>query len=123
MIQLISFYTGGGMRQAGVLAAAGLIALHKMSQRLEEDHKHAALLADQLRQCSFIGRVTNATNMVYFDLAQDAKVPATELAAKLREKGVLIGGIRKNTFRMVTHYYISEKDIHATVAAFKEVLG
>jgi len=111
------------MRQAGVLAAAGLIALHKMSQRLEEDHKNAALLADQLRQCSFIARVTNATNMVYFDLAQDAKVPATELTAKLREKGVLIGGIRKSTFRMVTHYYISEKDIHATVAAFKEVLG
>ena len=51
---------GGGMRQAGVLAAAGLIALHKMSKRLDEDHRHAALLAEQLRQCNSMTQVRNA---------------------------------------------------------------
>jgi len=106
-----------------VLAAAGLIALHKMSQRLDEDHRHAALLADQLRQCSFIAHVKSATNMVYVDLAPNTKVAPEELPGKLKEKGVLIGGIRNNTFRLVTHHYITEKDIHTTVAALREVLG
>jgi len=114
---------GGGMRQAGVLAAAGLIALEKMAQRLEEDHQHAKLLGDELQKLSSISRVSQATNMVYFDLSPDAKIPHAELPQKLREKGVLIGGIRKNTFRMVLHYWISEEHVHKTIAAFKEVLG
>jgi len=114
---------GGGMRQAGILAAAGLIALHKMSLRLEEDHNNAKLLADHLSGFPFIKSVRQATNMVFFDLSKDAKLHPAELPPTLREKGIFIGAPSGQTFRLVVHYYISQESVHKVLAAFKELLG
>jgi len=115
---------GGGMRQAGILAAAGLIALTKMSKRLDEDHQNAKLLQESLSQCSFIKSARSATNMVYFDLADNTKLSPAELPLKLKEKGILIGSpMHHNTFRLVTHFWVKTEDVHTVVATFKELLG
>src|SRR3972149_8388577 len=69
---------GGGMRQAGVLAAAGLIAIHDMTKRLHEDHENAQALGDGLRNVAGITMLSVATNFVFFDLNEDAKLSPAE---------------------------------------------
>ncbi len=95
---------GGGMRQVGVLAAAGLVALEKGPQRLAEDHQNARLLAEGLAQIPGIkvdpGRVQ--TNIVILDISGTG-LTSTELAAQWKEHGVLASGVTPETMRMVTH--------------------
>jgi threonine aldolase len=102
---------GGAMRQAGVIAAAGLIALEKMTARLEEDHVNARLLAGGLAQIPGVRidpeRVQ--TNIVVFDL-QETKLSTDDLSAKLKERGLLANGINPREMRMVTHKDASRKD-------------
>lgn len=99
---------GGGMRQAGVLAAAGIIAVTEMAQRLGEDHARARALAESLAQVDGISLDLNAvqTNMVYFEVAD-----AAGLAARLAERGVLCNALSPTSIRLVTHYYISDDDV------------
>ncbi len=110
---------GGGMRQAGVLAAAALIAMEQMPARLAEDHANARVLAEGLQNLGFDpGPVP--TNIVIFDLAGRAE-PEPFLAA-LRDRGVratCVGGTR---IRFVTHLDVSREDCQAAVAAVAEVL-
>ncbi len=102
---------GGGMRQAGILAAAGLIALEKMTLRLHEDHANARLLAEALSNLEgvFIDLNTVETNIVIFRLTgtlADA-LSATELVARLKTRGILASTIGPDAIRMVTHHDVS----------------
>jgi threonine aldolase len=95
---------GGGMRQAGVLAAAGLIALEEMPKRLAEDHANARFLAEQLHGLSQIDLdlATVQTNIVIFTMKHEGD--AATLVARLKDRGVLCGTVGRNSVRFVTHH-------------------
>jgi len=102
---------GGGMRQAGIIAAAGIVALETMVDRLAEDHANAKRLAEGLADIPGIeldpGRVQ--TNIVFFDLSN--RVTARQLADRVARDGVLIGVNAERRIRVVTHYGIERDDI------------
>ncbi len=102
---------GGGMRQAGYLAAAGIYALEHHVERLKEDHENALLIANALKQKSFIKSIAPVeTNIVLFKLAED--YPADEFMASLAEKGIHVVGMGHQTIRMVTHLGIGTKQMN-----------
>jgi threonine aldolase len=98
---------GGGMRQAGVLAAAGLIALEQGPKRLQEDHANARLLAEALANIEGVSIHLKSveTNIVIFRLAKGSGAP--ELAERLKERGVLVSAFSKDAIRLVTHLDVS----------------
>jgi len=112
---------GGGMRQVGVLAAAGLVALEKMTSRLEEDHANAQLLGKGLAEIEGVEidpeRVQ--TNIVVFDISGTGQTTA-EFTAKLKERGVLASGISAREIRMVTHKDVSRADCETALGATRE---
>jgi threonine aldolase len=101
---------GGGMRQVGVLAAAGLIALEKMPARLHEDHANARLLAEALSQieCVDIDLESVETNIVIFRLR--GSVTAAELVERMKAQGVLVSTLGRSMIRIVTHHDVSRED-------------
>jgi threonine aldolase len=111
---------GGGMRQVGVLAAPGIVALTEMVDRLVEDHARARRLADPARV---------HTNILVFRLRPekvpgDATIPASQrLTSGLKERGILAIGFTATEVRMVTHYEITDTDVDATLRAAREVLA
>ena len=107
---------GGELKQAGVLAAAGRIALHKMSQGLKEDHQNATLLAALLKKCTFIDRVTSATNVVSFHLT-----PEAEPIRDFIESRCSRGGNKTESLRMFTHFSIAEGDIRTIVDTYNKL--
>lgn len=114
---------GGSMRQAGILAAAGIYALEHHVTRLKTDHEHAKKLARQLQHISAI-QITPQhveTNIVLFDIVDEHRTPA-ELVAALKEHGVLINAIGGASYRAVTHLQVTEKQIDEAVTAFTNVL-
>jgi threonine aldolase len=112
---------GGGMRQAGIIAAAGIVALQKMVDRLAEDHLNARALAEGLSLIAGIEvrPVKRRTNMVVFHIAGSAEAAAT-FAACLSQRGVLIGARGATAFRAVTHYGISRTEVDRAVSAADE---
>jgi threonine aldolase len=116
---------GGGMRQVGVLAAAGIISLEKMIERLDDDHARARELADGLKQVK--GLVLDAgspfTNMVYMNLSDDAKLNAAQIIEKMETRGVLLDAENMRRFRLVTHCWVDTAAINKVVEAFREVLA
>lgn len=108
---------GGGMRQAGILAAAGIIALTENVDRLEEDHKHARLLADGLMKIPEIqiDPFTVQTNMVFAGIKRDQFMPLRDF---LEHKGILT--LKMNPLRLVTHLDISTEDIETAISVFQE---
>jgi threonine aldolase len=105
---------GGGMRQAGFLAAAGIYALDHHVQRLAEDHKHAAVLADSLARATFVKSVMPVeTNIVLFDVIPSLK-PETVVNA-LAAKGILCNSTSAQTVRLVTHLDISPTMVEQAV--------
>ena len=114
---------GGGMRQAGIIAAPGIIALEKMIDRLEDDHRNARLLAEGLAKMEGIkvDMKTVQTNMVMFDV-EGLGVEAEVFRNKLREHGVLTGNISKTRIRMVTHRGIEKEDIEKALAAIEQTI-
>lgn len=114
---------GGGMRQAGILAAAGIIALEHMMKRLKEDHKNARILGEGLANVSGIkvDLETIQTNMVYFDL-QESGMDTYQFLPKLAKYNILGLPRPPTKVRLVTHYGISEEDIYATIKAIKEIV-
>jgi len=116
---------GGGMRQVGVIAAAGLISLERMTRRLGEDHARAKKLADGLRQVK--GLVVDAnspyTNMVYLNLSEDVSVDAHQITQKMRDLGVLVDPENARRFRLVTHYWIDDRAVEHTISAFQQTLN
>jgi threonine aldolase len=115
---------GGGMRQAGVLAAAGLIALEEMPHRLGEDHANARFVAGELAKIPGIqidpARVQ--TNIVIFDITA-AGLATTELTAALKTRGVLMNGINPRQMRAVTHFDVSPQQCATAVEAISEALA
>lgn len=115
---------GGGMRQAGFLAAAGLYALEHHVDRLPVDHTHAQLLADGLATLSGLSVLPPETNIVLFDI--ECGLDAETLCARLRVRGVLASpagaGTATRGVRMVTHLGISRVDIERTVDRVREEL-
>jgi threonine aldolase len=96
---------GGGMRQAGVLAAAGLIALEDMPKRLHEDHANARFLAEGLARIPGVQIDPRAviTNIVIFDVSASARSTA-DISTRLKQRGVLLNAIDQQRMRAVTHY-------------------
>ena len=113
---------GGGMRQAGILAAAGIVALERMTDRLREDHARAQMLAEGLAAIPGIEVAPVFTNLVYFSLTAEGAQTAPEVAAALAERGVLIGPRDARNFRAVTHYWIDDAAITRALAAMQDVL-
>lgn len=107
---------GGGMRQAGVIAAAGIVALNEMVDRLCVDHAHARLLADQLAGVPGIEVEPDKvrTNMVFFGLSDDVPFSAAAVAERMAaEANVYVGMDGERRFRAVTHYWIDAADVYA----------
>ena len=116
---------GGGMRQAGVLAAAGLVALDSMVERLAEDHALACELAEGLARIPGVivdpGAVQ--TNMVYFSLADDLPWTAPEVVEELKSAAnVWVGAVAEKRFRAVTHYWIGPQEVRLLLDAAESIL-
>ncbi|MEM7800980.1 MAG: GntG family PLP-dependent aldolase, partial [Chloroflexota bacterium] len=116
---------GGAMRQAGVVAAAGIIALEEMTKRLDVDHKHARMLANGLAENRYItidpDRVE--TNMVFFNVTPDAPNGGHDLASRLKsEHKILCNGYPQKGFRAVTHYWITEESVNTFIDAVNLIL-
>ena len=112
---------GGGMRQAGVIAATGLIALKEMRSRLREDHEHAEQLARGLAAIPGITvhPVHKRTNMVFFSVPE--RVDSAKFVAAMKAKNILlIGGPR---FRAVTHYWITPERVDEVITAVRDVVA
>jgi threonine aldolase len=109
---------GGGMRQAGIIAAAGIVALETMIDRLEDDHKNAKHLAEGLAKINGVKVDLEAvqTNMVRFDI-RDLDIPDEEFVQKLKEHNVLASTIAKHNVRMVTHRGIEKDHIEKAINA------
>jgi threonine aldolase len=111
---------GGGLRQAGILAAAGLVALERMIPRLQEDHDHAALLADALASCRGVRVAPVRTNIVVATLEGRA---APEIAASLKAEGILGAAMDLSTLRLVTHHDVSRADCTRAADVLRRLLG
>lgn len=118
-------HLGGGMRQAGVLAAAGIVALETMVDRLADDHARARALSDGLRDIPglVLDPGTPATNMIFLNLTEDAPLDAQQAAERLSALGVLVGVTGARRFRLVLHYWVDDAGVRQAVAAFREVLS
>ncbi len=117
---------GGGMRQAGVLAAAGLLALKDMTQRLGQDHEVAQAIAQGLATIPGIVIDPNRveTNMVFFTLADTIALSPSQVLTRLRETtGIRLGLYDDTTFRAVTHYWITPAHGEQLVAGLRAVLA
>jgi threonine aldolase len=113
---------GGGMRQAGILAAAGIVALEQMADRVGEDHVRAIRLAQRLAEIPGIDVAPVSTNILYFGLTEQVSKTQEEVQGELAKRGILVGGRADGRFRAVTHYWISDEDIEATVEAVRAVV-
>jgi threonine aldolase len=115
---------GGGMRQAGVLAAAGLIALEESPKTLHRDHENARHLAEGLAKIKSIKLDPKkvVTNIVIFDV-HDTGRAAAEICADLGEKKIRCGPTEKYSIRMVTHYDVDRAGIDRALHVMSEILG
>lgn len=115
---------GGGMRQAGVLAAAGLIALEKSPAGLAQDHANARMIGESLAALPGIKVNLDSvqTNIVIFDVARTGRTSA-ELSAEFKKRGVLINGLGPTIMRAVTHFDVSKKDCETAIGVVREVVG
>ena len=115
---------GGGMRQAGIIAAAGVLSIEKMIDRLPEDHKRAKLLAEGLSKIDGLSfnKGFPPTNMVFFTIDPNLGKTAEEIISELKKQNILVGLSGPNEFRLVTHYWISDEDIQKTNNVMSEVM-
>ncbi|MCT4607538.1 MAG: low-specificity L-threonine aldolase [Marinisporobacter sp.] len=115
---------GGGLRQAGFLAAAGIVALKEMRERLIEDHENAQLLGEELSRIQGITVASDHIhiNMVFFDMS-DTGYDADEFVTKMKEKGILINPPENGNIRYVTNYWVNKEDIEYIVQSMKEILS
>lgn len=115
---------GGGMRQVGVLAAAGLVALEGMTARLEEDHANAQFLGKGLVEIRGINIDSERvqTNILVFDISETGQT-FEEFSSKLKQRGVLVSAVSARRIRIVTHKDISRDDCEVALGAIREVVG
>ncbi|MBN1310892.1 MAG: low-specificity L-threonine aldolase [Anaerolineae bacterium] len=115
---------GGGMRQIGILAAAGIIAIEKMTKRLQTDHSNAKRLAEGLSDIPGIhlNMQQVQTNMIFFRLDESRSIDAAQMTAVLaREHNVRLDVTGPRSFRAVTHYWITAERIETALAAIRQV--
>ncbi len=114
---------GGGMRQAGILAAAGIVALEIMVDRLAEDHKRAQLLVQGLSFLPWLvmDEGTPQTNMIFMNISEAYPIEAKQVAGELEKQGIRVGVVGKKRFRLVTHYWIDDRGVEKAIVAFQEV--
>ncbi|KUK50206.1 MAG: Threonine aldolase [candidate division TA06 bacterium 32_111] len=113
---------GGGMRQAGLMAAAGVVGLEDMIERLQEDHENAYLLAKGLVEAGMkVNMNTVQTNMVYFEVPKE-KINPMDLVNKLREENILIGEPKEREIRVVTHKDIDRQDISLVIQKIQGIM-
>lgn len=116
---------GGGMRQAGILAAAGILAIEKMVSRLSEDHHRAQLLADSISTQPYI-KLDNgspATNMIFFELNNQCPLDAQKLSIFLLDYFIKIDVINHHRIRLVTHKDISDRNIRQVAMTIDKILS
>jgi threonine aldolase len=111
---------GGGMRQVGVLAAAGLYALEHHIERLAEDHENAQILAQALTEIPEVRLEPVETNIIIFELT---KTPAEKLITALKKRNILALAIGPRRVRLVTHLDVSRADVLFAAQALREILG
>lgn len=114
---------GGGMRQAGVLAAAGIVALEKMIDRLREDHDNAMRLARGIARIDglSIDLAHVHTDIVYFEVVRDG-LTAEELAKRLDSRSVRMLSVGPKRIRAVTHYGVTADDVESAIFALEDVM-
>ena len=112
---------GGGMRQSGILAAAGLIALNDSPKGLATDHANARLIAERLSNMECIRVRPVETNIVIFDVSGTERI-SREISAALKTRGVLMNGVNDSLMRAVTHYDVTEAQCRTAMDALEEVI-
>ncbi|HUT82453.1 MAG TPA: GntG family PLP-dependent aldolase [Candidatus Bathyarchaeia archaeon] len=113
---------GGGMRQAGIIAAPGLVALDKMVNRLADDHKNAKLLKKGLDEISGIQTRDCQTNILFVDI-KGTGMSGSDLKQKLEQYNIIVSTRWDTTFRFVTHYGIEENDVDYIINAINDILS
>jgi threonine aldolase len=115
---------GGAMRQAGVIAAAGIVALEQMVDRLAEDHANARALAAGLAEIPGlqVDEVPVRTNIIYFETMRP-DVDAPRLVARLEESGVRVGAVGRRRIRAVLNYHVTASDVPATLDVMRTALA
>lgn len=115
---------GGGMRQAGVLAAAGIVALESMVDRLTEDHQRAARLAASLSDLPEISveETPLRTNMVFIRIDPRSSFSAATLSQALNKEHIRVGAVADRRIRMVLHYWIDDDDLDRITKTFERLL-
>lgn len=115
---------GGGMRQAGILAAAGILALEKMTKRLKEDHENARYMAGLLQNIESVSvdLASVEINMVFFEVDKP-EAALEEVQQKMLERGIKINGVADGMFRFVTSNDVSRADIEFALAEFSQILS
>ena len=115
---------GGGMRQVGIVAAAGILSLEKMIKRLNDDHVRAKKLADGLRQVEglVVDERSPLTNMVYLNLSEEVQMNTHQIAQTMKNYGVLVDPENARRVRLVTHYWIDDPAVEKTIFAFQRAL-
>ena len=118
-------HLGGGMRQAGVLAAAGILSLTQMVDRLADDHARAKRLAAGLAGIPGIrlNPQVPETNMVFFDLVEGNPITVFQIEQALKQRGILATNMGARRFRLVTHYQVTDNDVEETISALRDVLS
>lgn len=113
---------GGGMRQIGILAAAGIIALEEMTLRLHEDHENAKYLADELSKLKGISVMRDRLDidMVFFEMSEDV-ITQEKLIEELFKRNIKINGLENREYRFVTHIGVTKKDIDYVIRCMKEI--
>ena len=116
---------GGGMRQAGIIAASGLVALRSMIDRLEEDHVRAQKIADGLSGIPGIDfhKGMPQTNMVFIQLNQHARIKPKDFCGYFSDKDIHFSDSGPEQFRLVTHYWVDDDDVTRIIRTFKEAMG
>jgi threonine aldolase len=114
---------GGGMRQAGIIAAAGIVALETMTERLAEDHKRARQLAEGFAALPGVGVGPVHTNIFYFWLTEPCPFDGAELSGLLAARDILLSNRGSRNFRVVTHCWITDEHVERVLDAMRELLG
>jgi threonine aldolase len=113
---------GGGMRQAGIIAAAGKVALETMTERLGEDHERAKRLAESFAELSGVVVGPVHTNIFYFSLTAACPLDGAALAQELKTRGILLPNRGPRSFRLVTHCWITDEDVERVCGAMRDAL-
>ena len=113
---------GGGMRQVGILAAAGLVALHTMTRRLGEDHENARLVADAIAGLRTVRLAPVRTNIVVAEMV-DPPGAAADVVQELARRQILAAALDARTIRLVTHHDVSRADCEKAAATLAEILS